>query len=152
MPFLKISSSQYSVSEHSLRDISSLLTKPVLVVGHFVFILFFVDMLLRNSICFRYAQTRYMLALLCVICALCARGTPSPYVAQATYHEREAFYITTPQVSISRAIRRYITSLCLTASDKRHFQRVPFSGTYQPYKRCLCRIRRRKNASRPLQG
>ena len=42
-----------------------------------------------------------MLAIASVICALCARGTPSPYVAQATYHaptgayhEREAFYIT----------------------------------------------------------
>ena len=44
---------------------------------------------------------RDMLAIASVICALCARGTPSPYVAQATYHaptgayhEREAFYIT----------------------------------------------------------
>ena len=44
---------------------------------------------------------RDMLAIASVICALCARETPSPYVAQAiyhaptgAYHEREAFYIT----------------------------------------------------------
>ena len=73
---LKINSSQYSVSEHSFKEISSLFIKSALLCAYFASCgtsiccfatryqyLRYVDMLLRNSICFRCTQTRYVLAL-----------------------------------------------------------------------------------------
>ena len=71
-----------------------------------------------------------MLAIASVICALCARGTPSPYVANkiphgsaepyhapsGAYHECEAFYITRRKalyhVALSNRVRQTTLSTC----------------------------------------
>ena len=66
-PFLKINSSQYSVSEHSLRDISSLFIKSALLCAYFAscgtsiccFATRYVFAALKLDICSRCEQSIY---------------------------------------------------------------------------------------------
>ena len=61
-----------------------------------------------------------------VICALCARdmlgkAERGSLTSRSSRHiTHRQVHITNAKRSISRAARRYITSLCLTVSDKRH--------------------------------
>ena len=70
----------------------------------------------------------------------CAIFRKSEYIThpQGAYHEfRKEFYITAHSAYITRRkalyherVAFYITSLCLTVSDKRHSRRALYTGTY----------------------
>ena len=68
-----------------------------------------------------------------VICALCARGTPSPYIAQATYHAptgayhefRKEFYITRRKALYHVALSRETNDrFNVGQDDKRYIFRL----------------------------